>query len=594
MAGEAVSITAEVKNTGGSEGTYTAILTIDGIEVETKDITVAAGATDAVTFWLVKDTPGTYSISVALLSSTLTVKPTVEQIAIEIHQDAVSMVLAKAKADNYYKYGIYAARVLAVKHPEMYLKADDLFLKTIQTNTGFKKSYEIEDVHSDYLTGKEMAGPSFSFDYVDFAKYEIIESVKLYPEHYPVLPYLDRRLMPIASTLKSVENKITSLEKAEQYYFKLKENGYEIDNIYLLYCENGNSYVYRDGEFIDADDLLPAEGVEGNLVLVFNENNVWYPLMGRDDTDEDIILCQIINDYAKGTTIPVLSEFELEMAEKLAHVTELSEAQEYAAMAAAARSTDFPSVVTRKPFHNVWQNIGNIGWPARLHVMRELIKNANYLSPIVAYLAAVSEDYQGEAKLEAICEEYLKYAATPGANYAHGHLWMCTLLEYTIDESYHTHTGHCANQAANIKACLDIIPIDSYWIKSQAYEPERMGHDYIYLPQYDVIIDNGRLNKSPSMYHKSVIFQSGPESNPTVLDIIIFIEHGSRWAGLQPIEAYQGTLSPEETIEILKHLTSIHGETMKAVRYNNSIVSFNELTRLLEGQETTWKPIDLQ
>lgn len=520
--------------------------------------------------------------------------PTLAERALSRHKDILTTTISEASVDNYRKYGIYASRILAVKYPEIYLKADSLFLETIQTNNGFKKSYEIDNVHSEYMSKRQLEGPPFSFVDVDFEKYEIIGPEEVYPEGYPVLPYLDRRLMPIASTLKPAENKITSLEKAEQYYFKLKENGYEIDTIYLLYCENGNSYIYKDGELIDAFDLSPSEGVKGTLVLVFNENNVWYPLMGRDDTDKDVTLHHIVNDYAKETTISTLSEFELEMAEKLAYVTELSESQESVAMAAAARSADFQEGITKKPFHNVWQNIGNIGWPARLHVMRQLIKNANYLSPIVAYLAAVSEDYQGETKLEAVCEEYLKHAATPRANYAHGHLWMCTLLEYTIDESYRTHTGHCMNQAASIKACLDILQIDSYWIKGQAYEPERMGHDYIYLPQYDVIIDNGRLNRSPSMYHKSVIFKSGPESNPTALDIIIFIEHGSRWAGLQPIEEYQGTLPPKETIVILNFLKELHGDSIKAVGNKNLTVSFDEIVRVLEDQETLWKPIDLR
>ena len=82
--------------------------------------------------------------------------------ATQTHQDAVEMVLTKAKTDNYYKYGIYAARILAVKHPEIYLQADDLFLETIETNTGFKKAYEIDDVSSDYFIwyfiGGEMSG----------------------------------------------------------------------------------------------------------------------------------------------------------------------------------------------------------------------------------------------------------------------------------------------------------------------------------------------------------------------------------------------------------------------------------------------------
>ncbi len=74
--GETATIKAQVENSGGSEDIYTAILTVDGVKVGEKDVTVAAGATMAVTFFLVKDTPGSYQISIGGLSSTLTVEKT--------------------------------------------------------------------------------------------------------------------------------------------------------------------------------------------------------------------------------------------------------------------------------------------------------------------------------------------------------------------------------------------------------------------------------------------------------------------------------------------------------------------------------------
>jgi|GEM_PF-611678 len=72
--GETVSVTAEVKNTGGSEDVYTAILTVDGADVEAKEVTIAPGASETVTFSLVKDTPGTYQVGIGGQTSSLTVK----------------------------------------------------------------------------------------------------------------------------------------------------------------------------------------------------------------------------------------------------------------------------------------------------------------------------------------------------------------------------------------------------------------------------------------------------------------------------------------------------------------------------------------
>lgn len=74
VAGETVSVTAVVKNTGGSEGTYVVMLTLDGVTIETKEVAITPGSSKTVTFSMVKDTPGTYEIGVGELSSTFTVK----------------------------------------------------------------------------------------------------------------------------------------------------------------------------------------------------------------------------------------------------------------------------------------------------------------------------------------------------------------------------------------------------------------------------------------------------------------------------------------------------------------------------------------
>lgn len=70
IAGERVSITAEVKNTGGSEGTYTLSLTIDGVKAQAKVVKIAPRATETVSFTAAKDEPGTYNVQVNDFSGT--------------------------------------------------------------------------------------------------------------------------------------------------------------------------------------------------------------------------------------------------------------------------------------------------------------------------------------------------------------------------------------------------------------------------------------------------------------------------------------------------------------------------------------------
>jgi hypothetical protein len=77
-AGETATVTTQVKNTGGSQGIYSAILTIDGTKVETKDVTVAPGATEKVTFSLSKDKVGIYNVAVGEMTSRLLVVKEVE------------------------------------------------------------------------------------------------------------------------------------------------------------------------------------------------------------------------------------------------------------------------------------------------------------------------------------------------------------------------------------------------------------------------------------------------------------------------------------------------------------------------------------
>ena len=101
---------------------------------------------------------------------------------------AIESVLDKAEYDNYYKYGIYTSRSLMVRHPEIYLKADALFLEKVQTSPGFKKSYEIDSLNDPYLLGTELTGSPFSFELVDFSEYTLVPSSAIYPAGYPVLP----------------------------------------------------------------------------------------------------------------------------------------------------------------------------------------------------------------------------------------------------------------------------------------------------------------------------------------------------------------------------------------------------------------------
>ena len=80
--GEAVNISVVVTNTGDVEGTYHAVLKVDNVEVVAKDVTLAGGASQTITFITTKTVAGTYAVGIGSQSGSFVVtKPPVQQAA---------------------------------------------------------------------------------------------------------------------------------------------------------------------------------------------------------------------------------------------------------------------------------------------------------------------------------------------------------------------------------------------------------------------------------------------------------------------------------------------------------------------------------
>ena len=74
--GNTATVSVELANTGTAEGTYSITLSVDGVVMETKDVTMPAGVTRKAMFAVVKDTVGAYTIEAGNLSAILhVVKP---------------------------------------------------------------------------------------------------------------------------------------------------------------------------------------------------------------------------------------------------------------------------------------------------------------------------------------------------------------------------------------------------------------------------------------------------------------------------------------------------------------------------------------
>ncbi|MFC1913603.1 hypothetical protein ACFLX7_05390, partial [Chloroflexota bacterium] len=72
--GEPVNVVISVTNTGGQAGSLTILLRVDGLVEETKEVTIAAGDSELISFNVVKNTAGTYSLEIAGFTGFFTVK----------------------------------------------------------------------------------------------------------------------------------------------------------------------------------------------------------------------------------------------------------------------------------------------------------------------------------------------------------------------------------------------------------------------------------------------------------------------------------------------------------------------------------------
>jgi hypothetical protein len=71
--GEAATVSASVTNTGGIQGTYNAVLTVDGKQTSQKDVAIGPGATESVSFQVTENTPGGYKLEIDGSTATLNV-----------------------------------------------------------------------------------------------------------------------------------------------------------------------------------------------------------------------------------------------------------------------------------------------------------------------------------------------------------------------------------------------------------------------------------------------------------------------------------------------------------------------------------------
>lgn len=460
-----------------------------------------------------------------------------------------------AKTDNFDKYAFYASRSIFVFHPEIYLRSDKWFYKHISSVPGYENAFLENDRESlEYLPHAQyFRSAPFNFDLFPWHQTNIITSYRsLYPERYPFLPYVDQRMLPIASTLKSSKKEITELEAASIRFIIESEKEGSSDEVFVIYSEAGMAWIACKDRLLCAVSGEEVNDVKGKIVLIFNDKTAWYPLMNRQDTNHSAYLQMLVGKYGYRTNKvnkPALTPEEEGLLEKIRDVTKLERIeQEAAAMIASVRSTGRYTKWFK--FHSLW----DIAMPTKKErawqyygFIEEILIRANTLSPISAYIAACSRNVKRYDKILVIDREWIGTTALPNKNYIWGHLWDECLVEYSIDESFRTNAGHCMVQSFIVSAILDMAGIENYLLEGEVPG----SHHYVFVPNYEFTFDNGKLQSSINTIH-----WNGPRGNRVLARLHYKGKFSSPIAGGH----YSGTFSPAETVEVLRRLKSYYND----------------------------------
>ncbi len=532
---------------------------------------------------------GTVHFGVAVDILTQEAKPsgyTAEQAAraSQLHEDAWKEFVDKAVVDQFYKYALYTSRILAVKHPEIYLQADALFVEHITTQEGLAAAYEETNPEAKgFYTG--FSGPPFDFDQIDYSELEIIPCKGLYPDKAPFFDFLDRRVLSVASCLKTARGAVTELEKAFIYYFDRREESDVLP--FIIYCDNECAYLSMSGQLFSVCDWSEATTLEGNPILIFNEDSVWYPLMNRDDTGSDCSLQAVVEKWSTSVITPVLTGYETRLVNELSSLSELDcrDSQNVAAFSAV------PGLVYESPLLYDMGKALVPGYPLDIwrYATYFQLHLASHLSPFAAYLAGEVQKADWMSMTRLTNEWHIVYRTS------HGYIWPRVLVMHTADSMMRNRYGHCVQHATNISAILDLAGVSNYHFDTNPNGDASGGHSFVSVPDAGCVISNGELQNE---LH-TVLDAGTPFEGNQVWNTMRYVGSGDRWA-TPYVGFYCGNWAPSQLARELTFLESLYNDEIHGYRSNyghgcldvhfcKQFMDSRQYIPALRGEEWNWR-----
>jgi len=450
--------------------------------------------------------------------------------AARIHQKAWSEAAENIGQNRYFKYGLYSSRSLMVHNPEIYLKADGFWLDEILTvYPGWQSDYEdrdrsltgeerwkrVDGIISDGFMNNTRNTGTTEFSWAKFRWGEHRANAVSLQSFYRskgldfFLPWADQRLPFIWNSLKGIGWKIPELSLAECLYFEKKSTG---GTPYLLISDSGKGYLVSKDDLIDplSGKVIEKVEIEGSIVLVMNHEDVWYPLMERDDRARNADLRTVVSAYCEEGRKPVLTELEASLLEKLKKGTTIQdELDENWAVFFASRtgkqnawnaepmrklcSKLFPDRYAEnqnRPDDNPYEVV------ALNMVVTEL---ANRLSPAAARLAALGREKTSVVEaMKAIAGQYESWFKRSDNGFVYGY-YYCNWLP-TLEDKLLSGLGDCFVEAGNVGAAMQLMDKKGWhtWIANWWDKNDKGGHVIagVYSDTERGMLSNGLFDNS--------------------------------------------------------------------------------------------------
>lgn len=430
-----------------------------------------------------------------MLMPNLGLASTRTQLEKEIHIDAWLEVATRAAYAPEYKYAIYASRSLVVKNPEFYLQGDGIFNRLLTTGANMRLYYEErnpnpsirEQRYREIAVMRSKRANRFDWDDFDITKHQLIDYQDIYGAE-SFLPFVDIRLYHLGTALLGWNYQAPPLSMAQFVYFRFQGDR-NFRNPYLAVTGDGTGYVAanhrRDGLQLYNYHGEAMTTAPDNIILVFDDKSVWYPLMERDDTGKDRNLRAVVDTFTTENNLPMLTAAEEEIVRLLRDNTLLGTRmeQQWGLVAASKLHTrSWPTQKELRVLYPPWRDKVNTshGPEVLIYELSLLHRIGNRLNPATAKLASGLVDIKHmeindvlvrsagtrtfQLGMERLSQEYfLSLNGTDSNRRPLYPWWYHSEINFrNMDDVYLARTANCISTTTNLAAVIDIARIPGY------------------------------------------------------------------------------------------------------------------------------------